>query len=655
MVKIEPDKIDRILSEIEIPTLPSIATAIMERTLDEKTSARQLAEMVEKDQALAAKVLKVANSPFYRRIKETSTIRAAVVLLGLNVLKSIVLSISVINMFNDKKKNAVDLFFFWQHSISCAVCARTIANKAFPGSAEDAFAAGLLHDLGKVVFDQAICIKGEYQEVLDIMDRGGMDIIKAEQDVIGIDHAAMGRRLLEKWNLPMLLCQAVGEHHRIPEGSLKESESKRLCAIVHVADLITNHLGLGITKLSSGFIEPSLLKQLDLSSQDIQEMSLSLKENISAISEELGIPKAEPKTYFEVLQYANAQLGKLSLDLEQKKMALERRAIELSGLNKMSTQLQASMKLSDITSVLTSNALTILGSKKVRCMIRLNNLRIMVTDSFLVGNDIQTRSGVAGATKELLDRTSGLSPKGGGIIYAPIKVEDKIIGMIESIPLEEQHEDLNQKTLLLRTIADVGAQAIQRATLFTKNIKAERLAAISKTAIAANHEINTPLTTILLKLDTLLREGSLKEGALNALKDIKNEAMKIRTLVRKMLDISDVVETDYLKSETKTEKMLDLSKAVKKEEAPAMKSEASEPEPPKDDTPIFEDYLTVKKEEAPAMKSEASEPEPLKDNTPGFEDYFAVKKEETPTMKPKASEPESPKGDTPGFEDYLDE
>lgn len=597
---IEPEKLDRILSEIEIPTLPSIATAIMEKTLDEKTSARQLSEMVEKDQALAAKVLKVANSPFYRRIQEISTIRAAVVLLGLNVLKSIVLSISVINMFTDKRKSAVDLYLFWQHSISCAVCARSIAGKIFPASAEDAFAAGLLHDLGKVVFDQAICKKGEYQEVLDVIDRGGMDIIKAEQDIIGIDHASLGKRLMEKWNLPAILSQVVGEHHRVPEGSLKDSEVKRLAAIIHVADLISNHLGLGITKLPTGFIEPALLKQLDLSSQDIQELSLSLKDNISAISGELGIPQAEPKTYFEVLQSANAQLGKLSLDLEQKKMALERRAVELSGLNKMSTQLQASMKLSEIAAVVTSNAVIILGSRKVRCMIRLNNMRIMVTDSFLVGNDIQTRSGVAGATKELLDRTQGLYPKGGGIMYAPIKVDDTIIGIIESTPIEEQHEDINQKTLLLRTIADVGAQAIQRATLYTKNIKAERLAAVSKTAIAANHEINTPLTTILLKLDTVLRDSTIRPGTLDAIKEIKDEAMKIRMLVRKMLEISDVVETDYVKTEAKTEKMLDLNKAAAKPEAA----------PPKPAAP-------------PAPKTAPQQaPEPLVDDTPGFEDYL---------------------------------
>ncbi|HPJ06468.1 MAG TPA: HDOD domain-containing protein, partial [Deltaproteobacteria bacterium] len=101
MVKLSAEQIESLLNDIgELPTLPSIATAIMEKTLEANVNARQIAELVEKDQALALKVLKVANSPFYRRIKEIATIRGAVVLLGFNVLKSIVLSISVINLFN---------------------------------------------------------------------------------------------------------------------------------------------------------------------------------------------------------------------------------------------------------------------------------------------------------------------------------------------------------------------------------------------------------------------------------------------------------------------------------------------------------------------------------------------------------------------------
>jgi len=587
MLKINLENIDRILNEIEIPTLPSIASAIMEKTLDDWANAKNLTGMVEKDTALAAKVLKVANSPFYHRIKEISTIRSAVVLLGMNVLRSIVLSISVINMFNGQKKNAIDLYRFWQHSISCAVCARMIAAKTLPESEEDAFAAGLLHDIGKVVLDQHLCVHGEYQNVIDTVNTGTTDVIKCETSIVGVNHADIGRKLLEKWNLPIVLCAAVGNHHSRPEVEMLDANNEMLCAIVNIADKITNHLGLGISTHSSDYIDPAVLSRAGLGNKELQEISVLLKENVSAISDELGIPKIEPKTYFEILQAANSQLGLMSLDLEQKKFALERRAVELTGLNRMSSQLQSSMKLSEIAEILTSNTLTIMGSLKVRFLVRLSGLRIMLTETTAENGKIISRSGVANATKDIIDRTQGIYPKNTGIIHAPVKVDNSIIGVIESTPVMERHDDITEKTLLLRTIAEVAGHTIERATLVARNLKAERLAAVSKTAIAANHEINSPLTTILLKLDALSRDRSLKPDVVSMVKDIKEEAGKIKDLVKKMLEISDVVETDYLKHDTTTEKMLDLKSSSKKESP----SEVKKPEQPQKDTPGFEDYL----------------------------------------------------------------
>ena len=250
------------------------------------------------------------------------------------------------------------------------------------------------------------------------------------------------------------------------------------------------------------------------------------------------------------------------------------------------------MKLSEITNIITSHSLNMLEARKTRCLIRLNQLRVMITESFQVSNSVQTRTGVSGATKEILDRTSGIYPKKTPYLYAPIRVEDKIIGVIEAIHDEgELPEDSNQRCLLLRTIAEIGAQAIQRATLVTKNIKAQRLAAVTKTAIAANHEINSPLTTILLKLDMLSKEPGLAASHVGTLKEIKGEAMKINMLVKKMLEISDVVETTY----TQDEKMLDIHKASEKrpepQSAPPTVKETPAPAAPAEDLPGFEDYL----------------------------------------------------------------
>jgi HD-like signal output (HDOD) protein len=647
MAKLSFDTIQSLLNDIgELPTLPSIATAIMEKTLEANTTAKQIADLVEKDQALSFKVLKVANSPFYRRIKEISTIRSAVVLLGFNVLKSIVLSISVINLFNKKEKSALDFYSFWQHSIACAVCAKTIASKVIPASCEDAFVAGILHDLGKVIADQIICPAGGYAEVLEAMKSAGRDIVEVEQEAMGIDHPSIGMYLLERWNLPSHLAKAVGYHHSLVDFT-DDAQTKRLCSIIHVADMIANHLGIGVYASQTGYIDPALLGQLGLTSQDIQDISLTLKDSISGISDELGIPRAEPKTYFEVLQTANAQLGRLSLDLEQKKMALERRTMELSSLNQMSSDLQSSMKLSDITNTIVHHSLAILDAKKARCLMRLNNLRIMVTEAFMIGGSCQARSGITSATKELLDRTQGVFPRIQGVIMAPLKVDGKIIGALEVILKETAApDDASQKALLLRTISEVASQAIHRAMLISQHMKAQRLATVTKTAIAANHEINSPLTTILLKLDMLMGERQLGEPARKALVEIKQEVMAIKNVVKRMLEISDVVDTTYARSE----KMLDLrtsqGKGAGGQSCPSTRS-------PQPENAGFEDITS--RESRPCSKPSADVRSVSFEHLPGFEDYLEDgKKGPSPqTAQDKAGHARA--SERPGFEDYLDE
>ena len=115
------------------------------------------------------------------------------------------------------------------------------------------------------------------------------------------------------------------------------------------------------------------------------------------------------------MQTANAQLGKLSLDLEQKKMALERRTLALSNLNQMSTNLQASIKLSEILNIMASHTLTILDAKKTRCLIRLNNLRIMVTESFVLGESRRQRRGLQAQPKNCWKGPMEYSPDPGAL------------------------------------------------------------------------------------------------------------------------------------------------------------------------------------------------------------------------------------------------
>ncbi|TFH48004.1 MAG: hypothetical protein E4G89_07020 [Methanothrix sp.] len=262
-----------------------------------------------------------------------------------------------------------------------------------------------------------------------------------------------------------------------------------------------------------------------------------------------------------------------------------------------------------------------------------------------MSNSAQTRTGMATATKELLERTNGVYPRSMNVLYAPLKVDGKTIGVIEALPQDNASpDDINQKALLLRTIAEVGAQAIQRAMLMTRNIKSQRLAAVSKTAIAANHEINSPLTTILLKLDMLINEGSLSRGAVDGLTEVKREAIKIKTVVKKMLEISDVVETTYVKNE----RMIDIHNTPKQKSPEPPDHTVVNEAPAKDTFAGFEDYIDktpqAKPQQNPAAKTQVSY-----NSTPGFEDYLDQQHQELQKSTPISQQA------SPGFEDYLEE
>ncbi|MFA5654693.1 MAG: hypothetical protein WDA72_11335, partial [Desulfomonilia bacterium] len=209
-------------------------------------------------------------------------------------------------------------------------------------------------------------------------------------------------------------------------------------------------------------------------------------------------------------------------------------------------------------------------------------------------------------------------------------------------------EESNQKLLMLRTVAEVGAQAIQRAMLVTKNIRAQRLAAVSKTAIAANHEINSPLTTILLKLDMIVKEASVNKSVIGSLQEIKNEAIKIKSIVKKMLEITDVVETSYIKDE----KMLDLHNGSGAQNAASPPLQDARPEPAGPEGRAgLDDYVPEKNGRQTSAEKDRTM---LSDGaTPGFEDYM---EQQTDELSKKISQVSGTPlaSDTPGFEDYLE-
>ncbi len=229
----------------QLPSLPSIVTRLVQVVNSPDTSAEDAAGVIEKDPALTSKMLRLANSAFYGIPRTISSVSSAVVILGFNTIKSLVLSASVVRMFpsGGGKGDTFDRRRFWKHSIVCGLAARSITRALMSVKMmdpESSFCAGILHDIGKLVFEQYM--HEEYVGTCSHAADKGIAMVKAESEVLGITHTEVGRMLADKWALPSELEASIVSHHN-PSGGGKVAE---LVTTVHLANRIAHSVGAGL-------------------------------------------------------------------------------------------------------------------------------------------------------------------------------------------------------------------------------------------------------------------------------------------------------------------------------------------------------------------------------------------------------------------------
>jgi putative nucleotidyltransferase with HDIG domain len=195
-----------------------------------------LAKKVSLDAALTAKTLRLANSSFYGLQAKVRTISQAISVLGFDSVRALVVGAGVIGGFETGRRNGFDFDGFWRHAIASALCARALARR-LGSPAEQAFVAGLLHDLGRLVL--VTRFPEHYAEVLAQRGLRDCPLLEAERAVLGIDHAQVGRALAQHWRIPEAICRAIGNHHQPMEQDFGD-----LPAVVHVANAVAHGLDL---------------------------------------------------------------------------------------------------------------------------------------------------------------------------------------------------------------------------------------------------------------------------------------------------------------------------------------------------------------------------------------------------------------------------
>jgi putative nucleotidyltransferase with HDIG domain len=231
----------RFIAKVEdLPTLPRTLLRITELINDPRASAKDLARIITDDQVLTARLLKLVNSSFYGFPQRIATVTDAILLIGFDAIRSLLLTTSVFDLFPARTVRARrDQELLWDHSLGCAVGAKVIAGTVRHEKIEELFVAGLLHDIGKIV--EMTLRPGDFAQITARVAERRLLISVAEMEVLGCTHADIGRLLAERWNLPVKLVSIIAWHHTPMAACAFAAES----SIVHLADILARALQLG--------------------------------------------------------------------------------------------------------------------------------------------------------------------------------------------------------------------------------------------------------------------------------------------------------------------------------------------------------------------------------------------------------------------------
>ena len=348
------ERIEFVIAQLgNLPTLPAVATRLLQLTTASDSNAKQVIDLVASDQSLTAKILSLARRASVGIGPEAQTVERAVVLMGFRAVRNAVLSIKVFETLSigpDKRgEGAFDRIEFWKHSLGVACAARLLAKHLrWSVDPEEAFVCGLLHDLGKVALDT--CLPKSFARVVRLAVESHGCIADFERKLIGIDHTTAGRRLAQRWQLPDTLADVLWLHHHRPDALPQHLATADMIKIVHLADTMVREQRIGF---SGNFVylarAADLAGQFGLSQTRFSEILEQLPAQIRERSSIIGLADiTSERLYTRAMAQANEELGRLNDSLTVSNRVLQRRAGYFQALASMTNDLSPQAAVTDV-------------------------------------------------------------------------------------------------------------------------------------------------------------------------------------------------------------------------------------------------------------------------------------------------------------------
>lgn len=255
-----------------LATAPAVFHHLQTALADPNTTFEDYAEIIQADTSLAARLLKIANSPFFGFESKVQSITHAMSVIGLEQIIDLALASLVMDKFQGIPKELVLVDAFWRHSIATGICARLIARHLEKHNAELAYLMGLLHDLGSLILYRQIPVQSRL--IISEAEADGRHLFDLEREILGFNHSEMGALLLMEWGLPPVFYETIAHIHQ----PSRAGENREIATIIHLADCAAYFMGLGTSgEPGQPEVEPGSLNAIGLSNEDfagIQDKTL---------------------------------------------------------------------------------------------------------------------------------------------------------------------------------------------------------------------------------------------------------------------------------------------------------------------------------------------------------------------------------------------